>query len=245
MNSQPFNDTVTVIPDLLPLVLLPGSLCDQRLFGAQVEYFSRFREVFVGDFVGCDSIQGMAVKMLAEAPPKFALAGLSMGGIVAFEMYRQAPQRIDRLAVLDTNPSAELAERVAIRRRQSQHIADGGDLAEFTGAELLPKYADNREHRTRLEALVLSMAKAAGAAEFVNQWRALEQRPDSWCTLRQITCPTLILCGVNDNLCSVELHREMAAEISGGQLQIIADAGHLCTLDAPIAVNRALHRWLG
>jgi pimeloyl-ACP methyl ester carboxylesterase len=245
LNSQPFNDTVTVIPDLLPLVLLPGSLCDQRLFGAQVEYFSRFREVFVGDFVGCDSIQGMAVKMLAEAPPKFALAGLSMGGIVAFEMYRQAPQRIDRLAVLDTNPNAELAERVAIRRRQSQHVADGGDLAEFTGAELLPKYADNREHRTRLEALVLSMAKAAGSAEFVNQWRALEQRPDSWCTLRQIACPTLILCGANDKLCSVELHRDMAAEISGGHLQVIADAGHLCTLDAPIAVNRALHRWLG
>ena len=211
---------MTVIPDRLPLVLLPGSLCDQRLFGAQVEYFSRFREVFVGDFVGCDSIQGMAVKMLAEAPPKFALAGLSMGGIVAFEMYRQAPQRIDRLAVLDTNPSAELAERVAIRRRQSQHIADGGDLAEFTGAELLPKYADNRKHRTRLEALVLSMAKAAGAAEFVNQWRALEQRPDSWCTLRQIACPTLILCGANDKLCSVELHREMAAEINANKAAV-------------------------
>ena len=234
-----------VIPGLLPLLLLPGSLCDQRLFGAQVEYFSRFREVFVGDFIGCDSIQGMAVKMLAEAPPKFALAGLSMGGIVAFEMYRQAPQRIDRLAVLGTNPSAELAESVAIRRWQSQHIAGGGDLAEFTGAELLPKYADNRVHRTRLEAVILSMAKAAGAEEFVNQWRALAQRPDSWRTLRQITCPTLILCGANDNLCSVELHREMAAEISGGQLQIIADAGHLCTLDAPIEVNRALHRWLG
>ena len=234
-----------VIPGLLPLLLLPGSLCDQRLFGAQVEYFSRFREVFVGDFIGCDSIQGMAVKMLAEAAPKFALAGPSMGGIVAFEMYRQAPQRIDRLAVLGTNPSAELAESVAIRRWQSQHIAGGGDLDEFTRAELLPKYADNRVHRTRLEAVILSMAKAAGAEEFVNQWRALAQRPDSWRTLRQITCPTLILCGANDNLCSVELHREMAAEISGGQLQIIADAGHLCTLDAPIEVNRALHRWLG
>lgn len=245
MNSQPLNDIATVIPDLLPLLLLPGSLCDQRLFGAQVEYFSRHREVFVGDFVGCDSIQGMAVKTLAEAPSKFALAGLSMGGIVAFEMYRQAPQRIDRLAFLDTTPSVELAERVAIRRWQSQHIAGGGDLAEFTRAELLPKYADNTAHRTRLDALVVSMAKAAGAEEFVNQWRALKQRPDSWCTLRQITCPTLILCGANDKLCSVELHRGMAAEISGGRLQVIADAGHLCTLDAPIAVNRALHRWLG
>lgn len=244
MNSLQASDVVDDISSTLPLMLLPGSLCDQRLFSAQIDYFSRFREVQVGNFLGCDSISGMATKMLAEGAPKFALAGLSMGGIVAFEMYRQAPQRIDRLAFLDTNPSAELAERVTLRRRQSQHIAEGGDLAEFTRIELLPKYARSQAHRTLLEPLVLSMANAAGGAEFVNQWRALECRPDSWSTLSRIACPTLILCGADDTLCSVELHRKMADQISGGHLEIITHAGHLCTLDAPEAVNRALHRWL-
>ncbi|MDE0841038.1 MAG: alpha/beta hydrolase [Porticoccaceae bacterium] len=230
----------------VPLLFLPGSLCDKRLFSAQIEYFTGLREVYVGDFGGCASIHEMALKMLAEAPPKFALAGLSMGGIVAFEMYRRAPQRIDRLALLDTNPRAELAERVGIRQQQTQHIADGGDaaLAAFTRAELLPTYATSGAHSARLEALVLAMANAAGSAEFVNQWRALEHRPDSWPTLRQIACPTLILCGEQDALCSADLHREMAAEISSGQLEIVADAGHLSTLDAPQHVNRALHRWL-
>jgi pimeloyl-ACP methyl ester carboxylesterase len=109
---------------------------------------------------------------------------------------------------------------------------------------LLAKYAFDPEQLLRHDAVVLEMALAAGPDEFVNQWRALEIRPDSWNTLKDIQCPVLILCGVHDVLCNVKLHRDMALEIKHATLEIIEDAGHLSTLDAPKQVNRALATWL-
>jgi pimeloyl-ACP methyl ester carboxylesterase len=125
-------------------------------------------------------------------------------------------------------------------------IARGGikALKTLVNQELLPKYAFDPEQLLRHDAVVLEMALAAGPDEFVNQWRALEIRPDSWNTLKDIQCPVLILCGVHDVLCNVKLHRDMALEIKHATLEIIEDAGHLSTLDAPKQVNRALATWL-
>jgi pimeloyl-ACP methyl ester carboxylesterase len=230
----------------LPLLLLPGSLCNEQLFQPQISFFTQQREVIVADFLGCDTIQAMAIKTLAEAPAEFALAGLSMGGIVAFEILRQAPQRVRKLALLGTNPYAELPGGVAIRQQQISSITLGGieSLKTLVSQELLPKYGFDSKQLLRIESVVMEMALDAGADEFINQWRALECRPDSWSTLKDIDCPALILCGVHDAQCNERLHRDMAGEIKHATLEVIEEAGHLSTLDAPEQVNRALDSWL-
>ena len=230
----------------LPLLLVPGSLCTDMLFQAQISAFKGDREVLVGDFSNCDSIEAMATKVLREAPAEFALAGLSMGGIVAFEMFRQAPERIERIALLDTNPRGELPENMPVRQQQINIVTQGGvdSLRTLVSQQLMPKYAFDSERLLKLKPLVMEMALEVGADEFINQWRALASRPDSWSTLKDIRCPTLILCGIHDALCSEKLHRDMAQEIKHAKLEIIQQAGHLSTLDAPEQVNSALQDWL-
>ena len=230
----------------LPLLLLPGSLCTDLLFQAQISFFKGHREVIVASFFNCDSIEAMATKVLNEAPEEFALAGLSMGGIVAFEMFRQAPQRINRIALLDTNPRGELPEDLPIRHQQINNVTEGGvdRLKTLVSLQLMPKYAFDPEQLLQLEPLVIKMALDVGADEFINQWRALASRIDSWSMLKDIRCPTLILCGAHDALCNEKLHRDMALEIKHARLEIIEEAGHLSTLDAPEQVNRALENWL-
>ena len=230
----------------LPLLLVPGSLCTDMLFQAQISAFKSNREVLVGDFSNCDSIETMATKVLLEAPAEFALAGLSMGGIVAFEMFRQAPERIERIALLGTNPWGELPEHVPVRHQQINNIAQGGveSLKTLVSQQLMPKYAFKSEQLLQLEPLVMEMALEVGTDEFINQWRALASRADSWSTLKDIRCPTLILCGFHDKLCSEKLHQDMALEIKHAKLEIIEEAGHLSTLDAPEQVNKALENWL-
>jgi len=230
----------------LPLLLLPGSLCTGMLFHAQISAFKDDREVVVADFSNCDSIEAMATKVLMEAPAEFALAGLSMGGIVAFEIFRQAPERIKRIALLDTNPRGELPENVPVRQEQINTVAQGGaeSLRTLVSQQLMPKYAFDSEQLLKLEPLVMEMALEVGTDEFINQWRALASRADSWSTLKDIRCPTLILCGIHDALCSEKLHRDMAQEIKHAKLEIIQEAGHLSTLDAPEQVNSALEDWL-
>ena len=230
----------------LPLLLLPGSLCNEQLFRQQIAFFIRQREVIVADFSGCDSIEAMATKVLNEAPAEFALVGFSMGGIVAFEMFRQAPQRIKKVALIGTSPRAESLEGEVTRRQQISGITLGGfeSLKALVSQELMPKYVFESEQLLELEPVVMEMALNIGVDEFVNQWRALGNRSDSWSTLKDIRCPTLILCGVHDLLCDEKCHREMALNIKHASLEIIEGAGHLSTLDAPEQVNRALDSWL-
>ena len=230
----------------LPLLLLPGSLCNHLLFQSQIAFFKGHREVTVANFSSCDSIESMAAKVLSQAPAEFALAGLSMGGIVALEMFRQAPQRIKKIALLDTNARGELPENVPVRHQQIDNIVQGGveSLKTLVSQQLMPKYAFKSEQRLQLEPLVMEMALDVGTDEFINQWRALASRPDSWSTLKDIRCPALIVCGVHDALCNQKLHRDMAVEIKQARLDIIKEAGHLSTLDAPEQVNKALENWL-
>ena len=169
-----------------------------------------------------------------------------MGGIVAFEMFRQAPQRIERLALLNTNPRGELPENLPIRQQQINTVTQGGteSLRTLVSQQLVPEYAFDSEQLLKLEPLVMEMALDVGTDEFINQWGALASRADSWSMLKDIRCPTLILCGVHDTLCHEKLHRDMAQEIKHAKLEIIQEAGHLSTLDAPEQVNNALEDWL-
>jgi pimeloyl-ACP methyl ester carboxylesterase len=169
---------------------------------------------------------------------------LSMGGIVALEMWRQAPQRIERLALLDTNYRADTPQRRQLRNQQITRAAKG-ELENILRNELKPNYLA-RLHRNNTPLLdeVLAMGIELGESVFIEQSAALRDRPDSTLTLATIECPTLVLCGDEDQLCPVELHRSMAQRITGAHLDVIENCGHLSTLEQPAAVNQAMYAWL-
>lgn len=226
------------------LLLLPGMMCDRRLWQAQLETFGADYDCRVGDITGAESIAEIAAQVLAAAPGSWSVAGLSMGGIVALEMWRQAPERITRLALLDTNDRADTPEKRDMRDAQMQSVLAGG-LAEVLREELKPNYlACVHRDNTALLDEVLAMGIDLGQEVFMRQSLALKSRPDSRETLPTIACPTLVLCGDEDTLCPPALHREMAEAIPNAQLCAIADCGHLSTMEQPEAVNAALAGWL-
>ena len=227
-----------------PLLLLPGMMCDGRLWRHQIRALDDRVTTLVGDITRGDRVVDIAANVLASAPARFALAGLSMGGIVALEMWRQAPERIERLALLDTNYLADPPQRRALRERQLQAVKSGA-LFEVLRDELKPNYlAAVHRDNSELLAEVLAMGMDLGAAVFVSQSLALRDRPESESTLATITCPTLLLCGDEDTLCPVDIHRAMAAEIPDAELVVVTHCGHLSTLEQPDAVTHALARWL-
>lgn len=228
----------------LPLVLLPGMMCDARLFGPQINALSPSRPVGVGDLTGHDAVAAIAAEVLADAPERFALAGLSMGGIVAMEVIRQAPGRVARLALLDTNPRVELPEAKARRALQIEKVRQGG-LREVMRDEMKPNYLTEGPLRADILDLCMAMALDLGPEVFVRQSIALRDRPDQQETLRRVRVPTLILCGRHDVPCPVERHELMHGLIPGSELRIVEGAGHLSTLEQPAAVTAALRAWLG
>lgn len=224
------------------LVLLPGTLCDHRLFESQTASLSEVARCVVGDVSLDDSIEAMARRVLRNAPGSFALAGLSLGGIVALEVMRLAPERVERLALLDTNHTAPTR---AQRDEWSllDHMARSGDFDRITPERLLPNLLWHRNDPIRT-GLVVDMAATIGPAGFLRQNAAQFTRRDQTDLLRTIPCPTLVLCGREELVCPVELHREMASLIPDAELVVVPEAGHLATLDNPDHVNRALVRWL-
>lgn len=228
----------------LPLVLLPGMMCDARLFGPQINALSPARPVGVGDITGHDTVEALAADVLVRTPERFALAGLSMGGIVAMEMIRQAPGRVARLALLDTNPLAELPQVKARRGPQIEKVRKGG-LREVMREEMKPNYLTEGPLRADILDLCMAMALDLGPEVFVRQSIALRDRPDQQETLRRIRVPALVLCGRHDLPCPVERHELMHRLIPGSVLEIIEGAGHLSTLERPAAVTETLRDWLG
>lgn len=229
----------------VPIVLLPGMMCDRRLWSAQIAALeAEGHPVLVPDISGAQSIHEIARQVLAQTPERFALAGLSMGGIVAFELWRQASGRITHLALLDTNAREELPERRALRGPQIEAVASGR-LREVMIEEMKPRYLAERHRADRLLLdLVLDMALALGPDAFRRQSIALRDRPDSVATLATIDCPTLVLCGREDTLCPIEYHLAMAERIRGADLVVLGDCGHLSPLEAPEAVIFELRRLL-
>lgn len=228
---------------MTPLVLLPGMMCDARLFAPQIAAFSGQRAVHVAPIGGAESVAKIAEQVLVGAPPRFALAGLSMGGIVAMEVMRQAPERVERIALLDTNPKAEVDAVKAMREPQIAK-ARAGQLLAVMRDEMKPNYLTDGPHRARILDLCMEMAEALGPDVFVRQSRALQTRPDQQDTLRHITCPALVLCGRDDALCPVHRHELMASLMPHATLHIIENAGHLPTLEQPDKTTDALRRWL-
>lgn len=229
------------------VVLLPGMMCDERLFAYQAEGLrqeaQRSFEVIIPRLDSAESVQGLADKILAETPPSFALCGLSMGGIVAMEIVAQAPQRIERLALLDTNPLAETAEGVMRRNRQIADVKKGR-LRQVMAEEMKPHYlADGPNKQAHLD-LCMDMALTLGKEVFAAQSLALRDRPDQTQTLRAVRCPTLILHGKEDRLCPPERHHLMQDLIPHARLVEVDKAGHLPPLEAPDDTLLYLKKWL-
>ena len=226
-----------------PLLLLPGMMCDARVFTSQIATFSVDRPVMVAPLTGRSSIVGLAENILAHAPPRFALAGLSMGGITAMEVVRQAPERVSRLALMDTNPLAEPDQRAAERFPQIERVLAGG-LRQVIRDEMKPSYLTDGPNTGRILDLCMAMAEALGTEAFVSQSHALQRRRDKSDTLRAVQVPTLILCGVDDSLCPLDRHEMMRDFIPGARLAVIPGASHLPTLEQPEHTNRELNQWL-
>jgi pimeloyl-ACP methyl ester carboxylesterase len=226
------------------LVLLPGMMCDARLFLPQIIALSREVSVQVAPVNLGDTIEDIAQSVLAAAPERFALAGLSMGGIVAMEVLRRAPDRISRLALMDTNCQSEMPNVAAAREPQIVG-AKSGRLADIMRNEMKPNYLAPGPGRLEVLNTVMDMAMDLGPEVFVRQSRALQRRPDQQATLRKAKTPTLIVCGEHDALCPIRRHEFMAHLMPNARLEIIQDAGHLPTLERPEDVTSLLFRWLG
>lgn len=227
---------------MTPLVLVPGMMCDARLWSPQLAALGR-RPVLHAAITEHDSIQSLAAAVLGVAPRSFALAGLSMGGIVAMEMLRQAPGRIERLALLDTNPLAERPE-VAARRVPQIAAVRAGRLDEVMRDELKPNYLAPGTGRGCVLDLCMEMALALGPEVFDRQSRALAARPDQQESLRGFRGPALVLMGAHDRLCPIDRHELMHRLMPQSHLAIVPDAGHLPTLEQPERTTELLNRWL-
>jgi pimeloyl-ACP methyl ester carboxylesterase len=217
------------MPEKTQLVLVPGLLCSPALWAAQVAGLSDIADITIADHTRHDTMPAIADAILAEAPERFALAGLSMGGY---------------MALLDTGARADTPERIE-RRLQLDALArreGAGRVQE----EIMPLLiCKERLADKAYTDLIVQMAVDTGLDAFLRQHAALMARRDNRPLLPTIHCPTLVLVGRQDVLTPLELSQEIASAIPGARLEIIEDSGHLSTLEQPDAVNRALRRWLG
>lgn len=228
-------------PDL-PLLLVPGMMCDARMWGT-VPQALQPRDIRHVAPVGADSMAALAAEALRQAPPRFALAGLSMGGILAMEMLAQAPGRVERLALLDTNPRAEVPE-VQARRGPQMARARAGGLEDVLRADMIPNYFASGQDTAPFEALCLDMGLSLGAEVFIRQSLALRNRADRQEVLARFQGPALVLMGAEDRLCPRDRHDLMHALLPQSRLVTIEGAGHLPPLERPQDTIAALRRWL-
>jgi len=227
-----------------PLVLIPGLACDALLWSPQVQGLADVADAWVAEVTGHDAVDAMAQAVLRACPfEQFSLAGLSMGGYVAQRVVALAPQRVRRLALLDTNALADSPQATASRQALMQQAPAQGMawVADQLFARLVWPQAPGL---APLRALVRTMARNVGLDAFLRQQRAIIGRPDQREALARVACPTLVACGAQDVLTPPALHEEMARLAPGAELVLVPDSGHLSTLEQPEAVNAALRRWL-
>ncbi|OIQ89363.1 3-oxoadipate enol-lactonase 2 [mine drainage metagenome] len=227
----------------LPLLLCPGLLNDAFLWRHQVEHLADLAVPRVMDLTREREIAALAERLLAEAPPRFALAGLSMGGYVAFEILRRAPERVAKLALVNTSARPDSAESAA-RRHQLMEIARRGGFDKLPRQILEGQLAPASFADASLLAAALGMAGRVGAEGFINQQTAILSRPDSRPTLAAIRCPTLVIGGAQDSLTTPAIMAEIADGIKGAAFTLIEGAGHLTPLEQPVAVTALLRLWL-
>ena len=228
---------------MTPVVMIPGMMCDERIFAHQIKELGTDTEVYIADISKYSSIQELASDVLENSPPKFFLVGHSMGGIVAMEMCSQEPDRIEKLVIMDSNPKPELEETKIKREPQIRNVISG-NLAQVMKEEMKPNYlADSYKQKDILNTC-MEMALTLGPEVFVRQSRALQSRDDQQSTLKDLDIPVLIMCGSEDKLCSLEKHELMHNIINDSKLEVVMDAGHMPTLEQPQKTTEVIKSWL-
>lgn len=225
-----------------PLVLIPGLLCDERLWEHQKVALGHSRKVCIPDVSLDSSIAQMAERTLDEAPPFFALAALSMGGYVAMEIMRKAPERVTKLALLDTMVRPDDEARTKARR----DLLTLAQIGRFKGVtpHLIPRLMHPRCIGTSVADTVQAMAQALGAEGFIRQQQAIIERPDYRPVLNTIAVPTLIVVGENDEITPPAESEEIHRGIPRSRLVFLAECGHLPPLEHPGLTTRLLSSWL-
>lgn len=226
-----------------PLLMLPGLLCDRALWAHQVEHLSDIADCHVPDLTGQDTIGALAEAVLDHAPPTFALAGLSMGGYVAFEIMRRAPARVTRLCLADTSARPDNEEQ----RQRRTALVKLARIGKFRG--MSPRLLATQIHPDHVDVpsiggVVLAMTERVGRDAFCRQQSAILSRPDSRPDLASIIVPTLVIVGADDNQTPPDRSQEIAAGIAGARLQELAHCGHLAPLEQPSKVTALMREWL-
>ncbi|MCS2146785.1 alpha/beta hydrolase [Scandinavium sp. H11S7] len=222
-----------------PILLLPGTLCDHRLWGAQLAALSVIAQPQVMDVGFADSMEALAAKILDISPPRFALAGFSFGGILAFELWRQAPHRITHLALIDTNARPDPLANRSMRAEQL-HAAQGMGVGLFVRKQLLPHYLYKSHQNSSVENTIVSMAEEVGLAIFKRQILAVQHRVDSRADLPSINVPTLVTAGTQDHLCPPKLQWEMAENIRDATCELLPQCGHFSPLEEPERISELI-----
>lgn len=225
------------------LVLLPGLLNTRRLFERQIAALSDVADCIVPELWHHETMAAMAEATLEQAPPSFSLLGFSMGGYVAFEIMRRAAQRVERLALMDTQATPDSAESTRHRRA----LLDQARIGRFHGVQrsLLPQLVHRRHiNDAAITQPILDMAQEIGADGFVREQRAIIDRPDSRHLLVDIDVPTVVIVGRQDQVTPLPRSEEMAADIADSRLVVLEECGHMSPLERPAEVSEALRRWL-
>jgi pimeloyl-ACP methyl ester carboxylesterase len=228
---------------MTPTVLIPGLACTAEMFTAQTVALWPYGPVTVASTLEGDSIAAMAAAILRDTPARFALGGISMGGYIAMEILRQAPDRVIKLALLNTSARADTPEQIEARHLLMERVRNGeleAVLAQVTPNLLHP----NHRGRQDLIDIQIRMGRNVGSDGFIRQEAAITKRIDSRPHLAEIRAPTLVLVGDRDPLTPPDRAQEIASAIPGADLVVIPDCGHASTLEQPEAVSAALVEWL-
>jgi pimeloyl-ACP methyl ester carboxylesterase len=228
--------------DRQDLLLIPGLVCDAAVWRHQVAHLAEVAEVHVPPVTEGESMVEMARIVLDAAPPKFALAGFSMGGYIALEMFRQAPERITRLALLDTSARADTPEKAAWRRTAISRCENGKFAAVIEG--LMPMLLHPDQQSGPLPPFVRDMAARVGVKAFVRRHRAIGMRPDSRDLLGAAKQPVRAICGREDGMSTIAEHVEIADLAPHARFSIIEQCGHMTILERPQAATALLRDWL-
>ncbi len=226
-----------------PLVFLPGLMCDARVFWPQIAELSATTAVTVAPITQGERIDEIASGLLDILPMKFALTGLGLGGMVALEIVRRAPNRVTRLALMDTSPLAGTPQASAMRELLIVK-AKSGRLEDVMRSEIPLAALAQGPNRAAVMEILLDMADTLGVDVYLKQARALQRVRDQQAVLRKLRCPTLVMCGEADTINTVKRHSFMAELIPTGFLRVIEGAGHVPTLEQPQAVTDALIQWM-
>lgn len=226
-----------------PLVLIPPILCDARVFGPQINAFSRECPVMIAPTSFGERMEEIASSILSWAPSKFALAGMSMGGAVALEILRRAPERITRIALISASAQGETPQ-AASAREPLIVAARSGRFNDVIHKEMDPSWLSEGPDRVAITNLIMDMGQALGPEAYVRQARAMQRRKDQQGTLRLVKQPTLVMCGADDTLLPPRRHEFLAELVPYTKLEIVPGAGHLPTLEQPEISNHILRTWM-